>query len=294
MPLKKLLILSSALTFAWSPISFAQGSIWDSPKDKKQKATQKISDGKSSYRKWRDHLEQWGREEKYTHHFAVGGKLNSDGWSGCLYLLKRISATQNHLFHFSFSEIKHEKQIKQQRNNTAYPELGQSSAFVYGKINNLYTLQLGYGREQMLLPGIIEGNLSLSFRYSGGFSLALLKPYYLKLVYTDFANNEPPLLKEEKYTNENKDQFMNANAILGSSGFSKGLGEIRPLPGVFGETSFALEVGNSKFLIQTITIGANGAYYPDKLPIMAELKPSNYTGSVFVGLALGKAWKKRH
>jgi hypothetical protein len=62
---------------------------------------------------------------------------------------------------------------------------------VFGKINNLYTLQIGCSKEQLLLPGVVEGNLSVSFRYGGGFCLALLKPYYLKVVKTDYTQPEP-------------------------------------------------------------------------------------------------------
>src|SRR5690606_27457679 len=109
------------------------------------------------------------------------------------YYLKKEKPGLAQVFSLTFSEIKHEKQIKQQREN-AYPELGNATPFVFGKVNNLYTLQLGHGREQLLLPGVIEDNLSVSMRFSGGFSLAMLKPYYLRLAYPDFVNGGPASL----------------------------------------------------------------------------------------------------
>lgn len=295
--MKRLSFFSFLIFFASLSLvrrSFAQGNVWDNAKEQKGKAAGKLSDGKSGFKKWKEHIEQWGREDKYTNHLALGVKLNSNGWSGCVYYLKRAGVTDHHLWQLSFSEIKHEKQLKQQKGNTAYPQFGAASPFVFGKINNLYVLQLGYGRERLLLPGVIEGNLSVSFRYSGGFSLALLKPYYLKLVYTDYANNHPPVMKEERWMDSNHEQFLNTNSILGASKWGTGLEETHPVPGVYGEAAVAIEVDESKFLVQTITIGANAGYYPDKLPIMAELPASNLQTAVFVGLSLGKKWRKRY
>ena len=56
-----------------------------------------------------------------------------------------------------------------------YPQFGNALPFVYGKINNLYTLQVGFGNEKLLLPAVVDGNLSVSFRYSLGIGLAMLK-----------------------------------------------------------------------------------------------------------------------
>lgn len=271
----------------------AQSNLWENGAETKKRTKDKIAKGQSNYKKWKDNIENWGKENNYTHHFAGGAKLNSNGWSGALYLLKRKSAEASHLFQLYFSEIKHEKQIKQQA-TSSYKQFGTPAPYVFGKINNLYTIQVGYGRELLLLPGVVEDNLSVSFRYSGGFSLALLKPYYLKLVYTDYANNQPPVLKEQRFTDTTAEPFLNTNNIFGAAAWSKGLTEIHPVPGLFSELSFAIEVANSKVLVQTITIGANGAYYPDKLPIMAELNVSNVQTSVFVGLSLGKKWKKSY
>ena len=58
--------------------------------------------------------------------------------------------------------------MKQQATATSFKELGEATPFVYGKINNLYTLQLGYGQEQVILPGVVEGNMSVGFRWSAG------------------------------------------------------------------------------------------------------------------------------
>ena len=151
-------------------------------------------------------------------------------------------------------------------------------------------MQLGYGREQLLLPGVLEGNMSVSFRYGGGFSLAMLKPYYLKLLYIDYAHGGQAHLQEERYSEDNSESFLNSNRIFGGSKWSNGLDEIRYVPGVFAEGAFVIEPSKNKSFIQLITLGGQFSFYTKSLPIMADRKAYAYIGELFVGLSLGKRW----
>lgn len=241
---------------------------------------------------YKQHLQKGELDPNYNHELLVGGKVNTDGWSGSVYYLKRKGKLSNSLWQLHFSEIKHEKQIKQQGGNAAFPQLGNAGPYIFGKINNLYTLQLGYGREKLLLPDVLEGNISISFRYSGGLSLAMLKPYYLKLIYVDYTQpGDPARLKEEKYSSSTSDHFLNSGDVLGASKWSKGLNEIQYVPGLFAEGCFAITPSKSKFFIQVVTLGANVSYYAKDLPIMADQKEQAWQASLFAGLAFGKTWK---
>jgi hypothetical protein len=284
---KQLVFCLTILFLSIAGKSFAQDKLWDKPKDTKKKAADKLDRGKSGFKKMKEHAENWGKAEKHVHQIAIGGKLNSNGWSGCLYYLKKTGNTTHNVWSLSFSEIKHEKQIRQQRPTDAFPEFGATSAYIFGKINNLYTIQLGYSREVLLLPGVVENNLSVSMRFGGGFSLALLKPYYLKLIYPLPQTN----LREEKYVDSNAEMFLKKEKIFGASKWSKGLDETKPVPGAFGEVAIVIEPAKSKYLVQTITVGANFAFYSSALPIMAKVEAYPWQGSFFVGLALGKRWR---
>lgn len=266
--------------------------MWDKPDAHSKNASKKLNAGKSKLKQWKDHVQQWGLDEEYKHHLAIGGMLNSNGWSGCIYYIARVDKDASAVWQLSFSEIKHDKQRKQLRNNTAFPQFDKPSEFVFGKVNNLYTLQLGYGREKLLLPGVVEGNVSVSFRYSGGFSMAMLKPYYLKLIYADYSQPEVVYeLREEAYSESNADIFLKEGNIFGSGKWNHGLNEMRMIPGLFLETAFVIEPAPDKGFVQTITLGANGAFYTKPLPVMADIKAYRWQASLFVGLALGKRWK---
>ena len=252
-------------------------------------------------RRWKDHIQEFGLDSTYNHSVSIGGRFNTNGWTGLVayqrplkskrYRGKNKNAGKSETFQLSFSEVIHEKQIKQQRENTAFPELGASTPYIFGKINNLYLLQLGYGREQMLLPGLIEGNISVSFRYMGGFSLGLLKPYYLKLVQVEYTPEQEVELTEEAYSPANHNVFQDKDRILGSSGFSKGLDKITYVPGAFIEGAFVIQSSKNNTFVQTVTLGGQVSFYSKKLPTMAELKPKAVQAALFVGLQLGKRWK---
>jgi len=270
------------------PIS-AQTNVWDKPKDNSKKALKKVDKGKKKIKQWKDHLKYSGLQEDYTHQLALGAKLNSNGWSGCLYYWENENERKDHVYMLSFSEIKHDKQIKQE-GSSLYPQLGTASPYVFGKINNLYTLQLGYGQEFMLLPKVIDGNISVSSHFMGGFSLAMLKPYYLRLIYEEYITATPIATLEEHKYSDATEPFLKSGNKLGASPWTKGLGEMKYSPGAFAEAAFVIEPASQIWFVQTITLGGNFAYYTKKLSTMAEIKACQWQASLFVELAIGKRW----
>jgi len=271
--------------------SQSSGNLWNNVKGAPQKAHKTLQKGGSRIKKWKDHLQQWGLDANYNHGFAIGAHINSNGWTGLMYYQRRINKQQSHFFQLSLSEIKHEKQIKQQRANTAFPELGGASPFVFGKVNNVYLLQLGHGREFLILPGVLEGNISVSFRAHAGISVAMLKPYYLKLIYVDYNPDAYAYVKEEKYSDKNSEHFLTANAVLGASKWSKGLNEITYVPGGYADAAIVIEPLKSKTFIKTVTLGANFSFHTKQLDIMADQQAFPWQGCLYAGLSLGKRWK---
>jgi hypothetical protein len=253
----------------------------------KEKGRKKVS----AVKKWKNHIEEWGLDSNYNYALSLSGRLNTNGWSGGLYFLKQRSAGKKTVWSLHFSEIKHEKEIKQQNTGNTYAYLGKSNPYFFGKINNVYTLQLGFGREQMLFPALLDGNMSVALRYAAGPALAMLKPVYLDLIYVQYLPEEQAHIQTERYGADNADKFLQAGSILGGTKWSKGLSEIKYIPGLFAELYFVIEPDKPQSFVKTITIGGNAAFYAPKIEIMADRKAYNYQASFFVGLALGKRWK---
>lgn len=269
----------------------AQQSVWEGGKEKmgafKEKGTKQLS----KLQQWKNHVREWGRESKYNHSLALGVRLNTNGWSGGVYYIKQTAAEKKTIWQLNFSGLVHEKETKQQKTSTTFNYLTKNTPYSLGKINNAYTLQLGYGQEQLLFPALLEGNLSLSLLYSVGPALAMLKPYYLKMLYVEYTPEEHSYMRVERFSHDNADHFLNPSYILGSEKWTKGLDETRFIPGLFAEMAIALEPENPKSFVKTITIGGNVAFYSSKINIMADRKAYHCQASFFVGLSFGKRWK---
>ena len=256
--------------------------------DAKQKVSKKVSGLKA----WKKHLQQWGLDTSYRHSLSAGGRLNSDGWSGAIIYANRTLANRLAIWQLSFSEVKEEKETKQQGTNGGFAELGNSSPYIFGKINNLYLLKLGYGREKTLLPAVLDGNVSIGFRWNGGVSLAMLKPYYLKLIYADLSTAPASAVaQEEQYSESNKDRFLNSGLILGRGGWSKGLSEMQYLPGAYAEAAITIMPRKTKAFIQTVTLGVSGSIYTTNLSLLAQVKSNPWEAMLFAGIEIGKRWK---
>lgn len=274
-----------------SHLSWSQTSIWENGKSKLKEIKEKGSRYVTKLKSWEKHIYEWGLDSTYRHSLSLGIRLNTDGWSGGLSYLRNDGPGSKVLWELRFSCLQHEKEIKQQRRDATYSYLAKNTVFCLGKINNVYTLQLGYGREQMLFPALIDGNLSLSLRYAAGPAIALLKPYYLNLLYITYNPEEHAYSQSEHFTKENADKFLNSAYILGSDKWSKGLSETRLIPGLFAELAIALEPGRPESFVKTITIGGNAAIYTSKIEMMAERKAYPYQACFFVGLSFGKRWR---
>ncbi len=285
------LFLNSFLLMLLAQAAAAQQSVWEGGKEKMTAFKEKGAKQAGKIEQWKKHIREWGLDPEYNHALSIGLRLNTNGWSGGAYYLKQTAAGKKTIWQLHFSGLVHEKEIKQQRTGTTYNYLTKNTAYSLGKINNAYTLQLGYGQEQMLFPALLDGNLSLSLRYAAGPALALLKPYYLKLLYVEYTPEERAYMQVERFSPDNAAHFLNPAYVLGSEKWSKGLGETRFLPGLFAELAIALEPEKPKSFVKTITIGGNAAFYSAKVALMAERKAYPYQASFFVGLAFGKRWK---
>ena len=272
-----------------SPCNAQTNNVWTNVKAAPNKAGKAVQKQGNKIRKFKKHLETWGLDTAYKQGLAIGARLTSTGWTGLIYYQRRISRTQSHFFQLSLSGIKHEQEIKQQRTGAAYPELGPGTPFIFGKINQVYLAQIGHGREFLLLPGVLDGNISLSFRAQAGFSLAMLKPYYLQLIYKD--GTQPATIQEERYSDANSERFLNAGMIHGAAKFKQGLNEISYVPGGYADAAFVIEPMKNKTFIKTVTLGAQFAMHTKDLPLMADHTAYPWQACVYAGLSLGKRWR---
>lgn len=219
--------------------------------------------------------------------FSLGFRLNSNGWS--LYSDKGKSDVIDgkhaerfynvKMWQFEITEKKSPREMKS--NSGAMSSSGSSSTYIFGKINNLYVLKIGYGLRTMIAgKPENQGSVSIHWVNVGGLGIGILKPYYLNI-----SGLPVPI----KYS-YNPNDFLNQDMIMGNAGFGKGLSESQIIPGIHYKSAFHFDfAGNLKTIIAVET-GVNAEYYFQDVQIMANNKSDNYFIDVFLSFQFGKRW----
>ncbi len=171
-------------------------------------------------------------------------------------------------YHVQIGELRHMK------SNRTSPETGgiisgqSARSFFFGKRNSLYVLRAGKGVKRYLSEKAKDKGLAIGFSYEGGLTLGLLKPYYLELIYVEDGSVDD--VKSEKYSDENANVFLNNSRIYGASGITKGLNEIRPVPGVHFKMGAHFDWGAFDEMVKAVEAGVMIDVFYKKIPLMVE------------------------
>jgi hypothetical protein len=227
--------------------------------------------------------------------FSGGLRLNSDGWSlfvdkGWVKSEEKFSDQFYNIrsVQFELSEKKHPKEIKRSNNLGSISD-EKIKPFIFGKVNNFYTIKLGYGMRKMIAGKPEHGTVSVHWVYTGGLSAGLLKPYYIEAYVRE--NNGLFTQKSIKYSDpKDKDYFLAQNNIIGSSGFSKGLNEISVVPGLYVKTGLHFDFAKIKDKKLAVETGVSAELYSQKIEIMASQNAVPYFVNVYASIQFGKRW----
>ena len=180
------------------------------------------------------------------------------------------------IYQIEFTEKKDPKEYKTTADNGS-----GTDTYIYGKVNNFYALKLGYGYRKLLVGKPDPGTVSIHWVNVIGFALGMEKPYYLN-VYSD-----PTAIK---YTDNTKVDFLNQGVIEGSAGFSKGLSEIKFVPGFHFKSALHFDFSANRKNVIGVETGVNVEYYTTPIQIMANESATPYFVDLFIGVQVGKRW----
>lgn len=216
---------------------------------------------------------------------SFGYRLHTDGWS--MYtdygkIRSKNAKTQDmfwnaHVFQIEFSEKKHPRQEKVSSEDAS----GNSTNYVYGKINNFYALKAGWGVSKMLAGKPDPGSVSIHWVTIFGASLGMLKPYYLNL-YSD-----PDAIK---YGEDTRSSFLSQSRIIGSAGFSKGLNEVKMIPGGHIKSMLHFDLSSNRTSVVAVEAGGAVEYYGENIPMMVDQSSNPYFVNFFLAFQFGKRW----
>ncbi|MFY7898606.1 MAG: hypothetical protein ACOVNY_00390 [Chitinophagaceae bacterium] len=215
-----------------------------------------------------------------------GFKFNTDGFSFHYEKGKYKTIEKTNIWWLELGEKKDVKQIKEP------PFTGGGGGgvivvfgneYAYGKQNNFYQLKLGFGKQRMIGGKGNRNGVAVSAVYGAGIVGGILKPYYLQTVNN---NNQSEHIKYEG----NETLFLDPSAIIGASGFTKGLAlnELTVIPGGQLRGALRFDYGRYNEVISAIEVGLNLEYYSKKVPIMAIGKQRNLFFNAYINLLFGK------
>lgn len=238
------------------------------------------------------------RPKPITKEISFGGGLKTDGW-GILankgWVVTDDERNSDRFYNmrfvqFDFSEHKHVKEVKGTNTSVAGGTPGgKNKPFIFGKINNFYTLDLSYGIRKMIAGKPESGTISIHWVYSGGLSIGLLKPYYIDAYI--LKNGAKEYVPETiKYTDETREAFIKQENIIGSAGWTKGINETKIVPGVIAKTGLHFDFAATKKSKMALEVGVSGALYSKKIELMAGQTAYPYLLNAYLTLQFGKRY----
>jgi len=165
------------------------------------------------------------------------------------------------------------------------------SSYIFGKQNEFLNIKAGVGRKYYLSEKALKRGVAMGFTFEGGFSMGLLKPYYLILEYTDELDQT---FREEAYTAENAHLFLDENKIRDKAGFFNGWDKLQMVPGAYTNVAAHFSLGAYEKYIKAIEVGFQIDSYIKRIPMMIETETQKNQfifASFFVNVQLGKRWR---
>ena len=217
----------------------------------------------------------------YTDAYTVSVGIASNG-----YLLNYRRHWMSSVFYHQGLELdlgilQHEKEVSIDSN-----VYGGQSSYVYGRLNSLYAVRLGWGVNGRLIPKREVGAVRIGYHYYGGMSLGITVPTYLK-INTNYGTGKFAKSKVERY---DPSKHSNQEMIMGGTFFLRGIADVALYPGIYGKVGLNFEYSPTKETIYSIEIGALCDYYFVEVPIMHNTSNYSYYFAFYASFNYGGKW----
>ncbi len=201
--------------------------------------------------------------------------LNTDGIGLSYREAKRIDYLNKRLLEVEAGTLKHPKEYKQPS------QYSQGSSYIFGKLNSTFYFRAGIGHQHELFKKADLGGIAIRYFYTVGPVLAVYKPIYYNVLY-QISGNEFEI-REEKFSSS----IAAPQEIYSRASFTKGLKEIKVMPGLFAKGGFNFEYSKQDKIIHAVEVGAQINVFPSKIPIMLNSSNQNIFFSLFVSYRFG-------
>lgn len=199
---------------------------------------------------------------------------------------------KNLMFDFSLVEMKSPRQARRYNENFANPR-----GYIYGKLNNLYILRAGIGRQHLLNRKPYWGGVEVRAFYYGGIDVGLAKPNYLYIAYYSVVDNQIIVDRTalERYDPEKHFPYIGVNPdclcdIYGRGPMLSGFNKIKPYPGLYVKGGFNFEFSAQNDRIKALEAGVTVDIFPTRVPVMAFEDPNLLFITGYLSFHFGKRY----
>lgn len=222
----------------------------------------------------------------YNKEWNIQAKLTTMGWGLGFDWGENKRYDRLAFYHTSFGEYFHTREQRQSFDAVVGADDEVPRSFKFGKINRLYTLHAGMGRKRYISDQSKYKGVALAVNYSGGLSLGLVRPYYLKLYK---ANAQTGILEttDHKYEDD-KAAFLNINNIFGGAGYFKGFNEVSLVPGLYGKFGMQLDWRAYSSLVSYLEVGVMAEVFTKEIQLVAVEEGKPYFLNLYLSIGLGK------
>ncbi|MFT4645896.1 MAG: hypothetical protein ACI8ZX_002315 [Planctomycetota bacterium] len=154
--------------------------------------------------------------------------------------------------------------------------------YFYAKQNNFYSTQIMYGWRRVIANKSEVSGVKLSMTYMGGFTLGVLKPYYLEIL------RENSQTTDEKYLGTTAEDFLDKNVIIGAAEFGVGNNKLEFMPGLTAKVGLNFDFARKNSVVTSIEVGSQIDVFYKKVKIYVSKFNKPYILNLYLSVQIGK------
>jgi hypothetical protein len=214
----------------------------------------------------------------FNKHNIFGIKLATDGYGISFEKGKYKTPTKTLLFQFELNE---KKSPKEHKVSTTQDDASINSVVLY-KINNVYEFKVAIGQERLIGGKGNKNGVSVSALYTGGLSLAMLKPYFIEAY--DVASR---MTYRSTWPDLVKNDTANNIQVASADGFTVGWDHLSVKPGLNAKGAMRFDYGRLNQTVSAIEVGLTGEFYFGKIPQVVDVPFKQFFFNAYVTIMFG-------
>ena len=220
--------------------------------------------------------ESTGEQVLYRNEMHGGAFIHTNGLGVFFRKGKHITGKRMRFLEIEMLNMKHPKGYR-----GVNPFEERARQYIYGKQNSLAIIRPGFGFQNVIHGKDKRKGVEVRCHYFAGPSIGLIKPVYLEIIISE--NNERSHIIE-KYDS----QRHHLDNIYGKAPFTRGLGELRVEPGIYGKFGLSFEYSGYDDYVKALETGIVVDAYTRKVPIMALAENNQVFVNFYISFLFGK------